>query len=117
MVETGFTINPKLYDFLKWMALVVLPGFAALYASLGPVWNFSFVPQVVATITAIDTFLGIVLGKAAKNHAQQRTVGEVVVMQDPDGTPQGMKLVAYRDPLVLDEQDHVSFQVRREQTL
>lgn len=52
----------KTYDILKWIALVVLPALATLYGALAPTWGWLYAEQIVYTITAIDTFLGALLG-------------------------------------------------------
>ena len=55
-------MNNKVYDVLKWIAMILLPAIGTLYFALAGIWNFPFAEQVVGTITAIDTFLGVVLG-------------------------------------------------------
>lgn len=55
-------MSNKAYDVFKWIALVGLPAISALYAALGDIWGFPCVVQVVATFTAVDTFLGVILG-------------------------------------------------------
>lgn len=52
----------KVYDILKWIAQLFLPAAATLYFALAGIWGFPFGEQIVGTITAIDTFLGVVLG-------------------------------------------------------
>ena len=54
-------MSNKLYDVLKWIVMVVLPACATLYAALSGIWGLPYAEQVPATITAIDTFLGVVL--------------------------------------------------------
>lgn len=52
----------KVYDVLKWVAQIVLPGIGALYFGLASIWGFPYAEQVVGSITVIDTFLGAILG-------------------------------------------------------
>ena len=52
----------KVYDVLKWIAQYVLPAAATLYFAVANMWNLPHVGEVVGTITAIDTFLGVILG-------------------------------------------------------
>lgn len=52
----------KVYDVLKWVAQYVLPGLATLYFAVANMWGLPHVGEVVGTITAIDTFLGVILG-------------------------------------------------------
>lgn len=51
----------KLYDQLKFLALVLLPALGSLYFALAAIWGFPNAEKVIGSITAIDTFLGIVL--------------------------------------------------------
>ena len=55
-------MSNKVYDVLKWIALVALPAIGTLYFALAGIWGFPCAEEVVGTITAIDTFLGVVLG-------------------------------------------------------
>ena len=55
-------MNDKTYDVLKWIAMIVLPAVATLYFTLASIWGLQYGEQVVGTITAVDTFLGALLG-------------------------------------------------------
>lgn len=55
-------MSNKVYDILKWIALFLLPAIGTLYFALAGIWGFPYGEQIVGTITAIDTFLGVVLG-------------------------------------------------------
>lgn len=110
----GFTLNAKIYDGLKWIALVLLPALGSLYFGLGAIWHFQAVEQVVGTITLIDTFLGLLITRTSGNHTEKQVVGDLVVKQDQFGAVSGMKLVANKDPLILPDQERVVFEVKRE---
>lgn len=47
---------------LQWTALVLLPAFTTLWLALGPIWGLPRVQEVGATLTAVDAFLGTILG-------------------------------------------------------
>ena len=51
----------KVYDFLKWVVLLFLPGFATLWAGLAKIWNLPYPTEIPATVAVICTFLGTVL--------------------------------------------------------
>lgn len=55
-------IPSKVYDVLKWICMIVLPAIATLWFTLGKVWGFPYLGEIEATIIAIDTFLGAILG-------------------------------------------------------
>lgn len=50
------------YDFLKWVAQFLLPAVGTLYFALANIWSLPNGEQVVGTITAVDAFLGVLLG-------------------------------------------------------
>lgn len=54
-------MSNKVYDILKKLAQTVLPALGTLYYAIAEIWGFSFGEEVVATILAIDTFLGVIL--------------------------------------------------------
>ena len=55
-------MNNKVYDVLKWIAMYLLPALGTLYFALSGIWGLPYGEQIVGTITAIDTFLGVILG-------------------------------------------------------
>ena len=55
-------LSNKVYDVLKWIAMYLLPAVGTLYFALSGIWGFAYGEQVVGTITAVDTFLGVILG-------------------------------------------------------
>ena len=54
-------MNNRVYNFLKWIAMIVLPALATLYLGLSNVWGLPYGEEVSTTITLINTFLGTVL--------------------------------------------------------
>lgn len=55
-------MSNKTYDVLKWIAQLLLPALGTLYFALASIWGFPYGEQIVGTITALDTFLGVILG-------------------------------------------------------
>ena len=54
-------MSNKVYDVLKWIVTVVMPALATLYAALSGIWGFPYGEQIVGTLVAVETFLGVVL--------------------------------------------------------
>lgn len=65
-------MSNKMYDILKWVALIVLPAIAILYESLAGIWGLPFAAEIPDTITAVDLFLGVLLG--VSNAAYKNTI-------------------------------------------
>ena len=55
-------MNNKLYDILKWVAMLFLPALAILIKTVFPIWNIPYGDEISATIVAINAFLGAILG-------------------------------------------------------
>lgn len=55
-------MSDKWYDRLKWIAQILLPAIATLIFALASIWGIPYAEQIVGTITAIDAFLGCLLG-------------------------------------------------------
>lgn len=64
-------ISNKMYDILKFVAQILLPALATLYFALAGIWGFPYGEQVVGTITAIDAFLGAILGISTKMYNKE----------------------------------------------
>ena len=55
-------MSNKVYNILKWIAMYLLPAAGTLYFALAGIWGLPYGEQIVGTITAVDTFLGVLLG-------------------------------------------------------
>lgn len=62
------TFDNKTYDKLKWIAQYLLPAIGTLYFALARIWGLPYASEVVGTITAVDTFLGVLLGISSANY-------------------------------------------------
>lgn len=67
----------KTYDILKWVAQILLPALGTLYFALASIWGFPYGEQIVGTITAIDAFLGALLGISTKNYYKDKDNGDL----------------------------------------
>ena len=65
-------MSNKLYDILKYIAQIILPALGTLYFALAGIWGFPYGEQIVGTITAVDTFLGVVLGISSYNYNKEK---------------------------------------------
>ena len=63
-------MNNKTYDILKYIALYVLPALATLILTVGSIWQIPYSEAIAGTVTAIDTFIGALIGISAKNYKE-----------------------------------------------
>lgn len=59
-------MSNTVYDILKWIAQLFLPAAGALYFALANIWGLPYGEEIVGTITAVDAFLGVILGISSK---------------------------------------------------
>lgn len=75
-------MSNKVYDILKWVAQIALPALATLCVAMCGIWNLPYTEQIVGSITAIDTFLGVILGISTL-HYNKHTVSSDTTENEP----------------------------------
>lgn len=65
-------LSNKAYDTLKWIAQILLPALGTLYFALVGIWGFPYGEQIIGTITAVDVFLGVLLGISSVNYNKDK---------------------------------------------
>lgn len=66
-----FKMSNKTYDVLKWIAQILIPALGTLYFALAGIWGLGYAEQVVGTLTAVDTFLGVILGISTAQYKKE----------------------------------------------
>lgn len=105
------TLNDKLYLTTKWTVQIVLPAAATLYATLGDLWGWPHLMEVPVTLTAIATFLGIILGVSTYGYynSEDRFDGTMRVNKSDKGQIYDLELNG--DPLELATKSEINFKV------
>ena len=75
-------MSDKIYDILKYIAQIVLPAIAALYAALAGIWGFPYGEEIVGTISALDLFMGTLLKISQTKYNKE-------LLEGSDGDPVG----------------------------
>ena len=55
-------LSNKVYDILKWIALVFIPALITFYGVIGNVLNIPYTEIVLTIMGAFDVFMGSLLG-------------------------------------------------------
>lgn len=74
-------LSNQVYDILKFIAQILLPAIGTLYFALARIWDLPMAEQVVGTITAIDAFLGALLGISS---LQYNKAGKIQPPDEPE---------------------------------
>ncbi len=61
-------IPNKTYDCIRFIAELLLPGLATLYAALCPIWGWPLAHEICTTVIAVDTFLGLFVNYLRKRY-------------------------------------------------
>ena len=65
-------MSNKTYDIMRWVSAVGLPALTALWLTLANIWGFPYAEAIGATLAAITTFLGAILGVSSIQYARQQ---------------------------------------------
>ena len=60
--QSDYLLPGRVYDILKWLALIALPAVAWLVGAVGPQWGLPHCGELVTTINAIGLFVGALIG-------------------------------------------------------
>lgn len=105
-------ITGKLYDWLKYLAQIVLPALGTLYFTVAGIWHIGGADKVVGTIMSIDLFLGVLLGISQMNFNKGiENAGEMHI--DENGLKSFVLDADKVDVDKLDEKTEVRFKVKK----
>ncbi len=65
-------MSNETYDMLKYIAQIALPALGTLYFAVSKIWGLPYGTEIVGTITAVDTCLGMLLGISTKNYEEDK---------------------------------------------
>lgn len=65
-------MSNRTYDILKFAAQIILPALGTLYFALARIWGLPLGEEIVGTITAVDAFLGAILGISTMEYNRQK---------------------------------------------
>jgi len=67
-------MSNRVYDVLKFIAQILLPAIGTLYFALAKIWGFPYAAEIVGTISAVDAFLGALLGISTMQYNKEQQV-------------------------------------------
>ena len=75
-------LTNKTYNILKWVAQYLLPASGTLYFALASIWGLPHGEQIIGTVTAVDIFLGVILGLSANQYNKTAVVTDGQLLID-----------------------------------
>lgn len=61
-------LSNKLYDVLKWVALIVLDAVGIFYQEIAGIWSLPFGDEVLKTCVALSIFIGALIGVSSAKY-------------------------------------------------
>lgn len=58
----AWLIPGRVYDVLKWLALILLPAVAVFIGTVGPAWGWPNIQAIVVTVNAVALLIGAGIG-------------------------------------------------------
>ena len=71
-------LSNQAYNILKWIAQYLLPAAGTLYFAVASIWGLPYGEEIVGTIAAVDTFLGVILGISTAQYNKTKSSEETV---------------------------------------
>ncbi len=66
----------KVYDVLLMIAQYIIPAVGTFFGALVTIWNIPYGEQILASLMALDTALGVLLGVSLKNWRIEKALPE-----------------------------------------
>ncbi|UVK63614.1 holin [Streptomyces phage Doxi13] len=109
-------LGDSAYMKLKHSTTVVLPALSALYFALAQIWHLPKAEEVVGSLAALNTFLGVILGVSTRsyNRSDVKYAGIIEVEETPDAKQLNFILNEAARPL--EKQPEVTFRVDNSST-
>lgn len=108
-------IKGKLYDYLKWIAQILLPAAGALYFGLAGQLGLPNADTVVGSLAVIGTFLGAILGFSTVqyNKSDEKYDGDFTIERAPDGDTATLSVGLSKGGAELVEKDELKFKLKK----
>jgi hypothetical protein len=104
-------LSDSAYNVVKRSATIIFPALSALYIAVAQIWHFDHVEEVVGTLTAVNTFFGLIIQLSKKSYYASSApyVGEIKVQSD--GEKKIFSLVVDGDPEELENMSSANFKI------
>ena len=105
-----------MYDRLKFVAQIALPALGTLYVTLAAIWNLPAPQEVAATILAVDTFLGVLLGLQSASYNKGVIQAGHMNVIPVEGGGKNFSLELDQEPEELEQAKEIRFKVKKQPT-
>lgn len=65
-------LDDKVYDVLKWIALVALDAIGVFYKAIATIWGLPLGDEILATCAALSVLIGTLIGVSTIRYNAER---------------------------------------------
>jgi hypothetical protein len=65
-------MNNKLYDILKWVALIAMDAVGLFYQTMASIWGWPYGDKVLSTCVAVSILLGTLIGISSEQYKRNK---------------------------------------------
>lgn len=103
-------VNNKVYDIMKWIVTIIIPAIITLYSSLASIWGMPYSEQIIATLAAIDIFLGVIMKISSKEY--NKNLDGVLYIDKTSDEETSKYLFSIDDLDDVDKKDHIVVKIK-----
>lgn len=78
----NFVLNDKVYNVLKWLAILALPAIGTFYFTLASIWGLPYADEISKTCNALGTLIGVLIGVSSLNLKSEKDAETEYVTED-----------------------------------
>ena len=105
-------LSDSTYDSMKNAAQLGIPALGTFYFTLSQIWGLPYGEEVVGTLAALNTLLGVILRYSSKSYARSEAKFDGTIdVEQVEGGPKRFTLNLNGDPETLDSQSQVVFKI------
>lgn len=104
-------LGDRSYQALKQSATLIFPAVGALYFALAQIWHLPKAEEVVGSIAALNTFLGVLVGVSTRSYNKSDAKYDGAIVVDDTGEKKMFKLELNESPEKLEQLHEVTFKV------
>lgn len=104
-------LGDRSYRTLKQTATLILPAAGALYFTLAQIWHLPKAEEIVGSVAAVNTFVGVLLGVSTRSYNRSDSKYAGAIKVEDNGEKKMFSLELNEDPETLELRDEVTFRV------
>lgn len=104
-------LGDSAYNRLKQSTTVLIPAVGALYFALAQIWGLPRAEEVVGSLAALNTFLGVVLGISTRSYNRSDTKYAGIIEVEETEDVKNLNIILNEAARPLENEPEVTFRV------